>query len=46
MTNEKDEYGELLPANKRITRFGSFVRRTSLDELLNFGLFLKAICLL
>ncbi|WP_316062033.1 sugar transferase [Finegoldia magna] len=36
MTNEKDEYGELLPANERITRFGSFVRRTSLDELLNF----------
>ena len=36
MTNEKDENGELLPAEKRVTRFGRFVRKTSLDELLNF----------
>lgn len=36
MTNEVDQYGELLPASKRVTRFGKFVRRTSLDELLNF----------
>ncbi len=36
MTNEKDEFGELLPAAKRVTRFGHFVRKTSLDELLNF----------
>ena len=36
MTNEKDENGELLPARDRITKFGAFVRKTSLDELLNF----------
>lgn len=36
MTNETDERGELLPAAERVTRFGKFVRRTSLDELLNF----------
>ena len=33
MTDEKDPYGELLPDNERITRFGSFLRRASLDEL-------------
>ena len=36
MTNETDEHGELLPAAKRVTRFGRIVRKTSLDELLNF----------
>lgn len=36
MTNERDEQGELLPPDKRVTRFGRFMRRTSLDELLNF----------
>ena len=36
MTNEVDASGELLPAAQRVTRFGNFVRRTSLDELLNF----------
>lgn len=36
MTNERDERGDLLPASKRVTRFGRFVRKTSLDELLNF----------
>ncbi|MBQ9314992.1 MAG: sugar transferase [Clostridia bacterium] len=36
MTNERDENGLLLPADKRVTRWGSFVRKTSLDELLNF----------
>lgn len=41
MTNETDEHGELLPPAKRITRFGYFVRRTSLDELLNFWSVLK-----
>lgn len=41
MTNEKDERGNLLPISKRVTRFGSFVRRTSLDELLNFWSILK-----
>ena len=33
MTNEKDENGVLLPANKRTTRFGRLLRSTSLDEL-------------
>lgn len=33
MTDEKDENGELLPDYQRLTAFGSFLRRTSLDEL-------------
>ncbi|MCL2717328.1 MAG: sugar transferase [Lachnospiraceae bacterium] len=33
MTNEKDENGDLLPDDKRLTSFGLFLRRTSLDEL-------------
>lgn len=33
MTNEKDENGKLLPDAERMTRFGSFIRSTSLDEL-------------
>ena len=33
MTEEKDENGELLPDEKRLTSFGVFLRRTSLDEL-------------
>jgi undecaprenyl phosphate N,N'-diacetylbacillosamine 1-phosphate transferase len=33
MTNNKDGYGKLLPDRERITRFGMFLRRTSLDEL-------------
>lgn len=41
MTNEKDERGELLPPSQRVTRFGVFVRKTSLDELLNFWSILK-----
>lgn len=36
MSNSVDEYGELLPPEQRVTKFGKFVRRTSLDELLNF----------
>ena len=36
MTNDVDENGDLLPAKDRVTKFGSFVRKTSLDELLNF----------
>jgi len=33
MTNERDENGELLPNEERMTRFGSFLRSASLDEL-------------
>lgn len=33
MTNEKDENGELLPDEIRLTKFGKFLRYTSLDEL-------------
>ena len=41
MTNETDENGELLPAKQRVTKFGKFMRKTSLDELLNFVSVLK-----
>ena len=33
MTDEKDENGELLPDEIRLTKFGRFLRNTSLDEL-------------
>lgn len=33
MTDEKDENGELLPDNVRLTKFGRMLRSTSLDEL-------------
>jgi lipopolysaccharide/colanic/teichoic acid biosynthesis glycosyltransferase len=33
MTNEKDDRGELLPDEKRLTAFGRFLRASSLDEL-------------
>ncbi len=33
MTDERDENGELLPDNVRLTGFGKFLRSTSLDEL-------------
>lgn len=33
MTDEKDEQGNLLPNHKRLTRFGCFLRSSSLDEL-------------
>ena len=33
MTDEKDEQGNLLPDEKRLTKFGKFLRSTSLDEL-------------
>ena len=33
MNNKKDENGELLPGSERLTPFGRFLRRTSLDEL-------------
>lgn len=41
MTNEVDANGELLPASERVTKWGKFVRKTSLDELLNFVSILK-----
>lgn len=41
MRNTKDGRGELLPAAQRVTKFGKFVRKTSLDELLNFWSVLK-----
>lgn len=34
MTNETDEKGELLPDDKRITKFGEFLRSSSIDEIL------------
>lgn len=33
MTNEKDEFGDLLPDDKRLLGIGKFIRSTSLDEL-------------
>lgn len=33
MTDERDENGNLLPDNKRLTKFGKLLRATSLDEL-------------
>ncbi len=33
MTDEKDENGKLLPDDIRLTKFGRFLRKTSLDEL-------------
>ena len=36
MTNDTDENGVLLPPKERVTKWGKWVRKTSLDELLNF----------
>ena len=33
MTDERDESGELLPDEVRLTKFGKFLRSTSIDEL-------------
>ena len=33
MTDKKDENGNLLPDSERLTKFGKFLRSTSLDEL-------------
>ena len=41
MTNEKNEDGILLPPEQRVTKWGKFVRKTSLDELMNFWSILK-----
>lgn len=36
-----DKNGDLLPSSQRLTKWGKFVRKTSLDELLNFWSILK-----
>lgn len=36
MNNKRDSEGRLLPPSERVTRFGRFMRKFSLDELLNF----------
>ena len=36
MANKKDKDGNLLPDDKRLTKFGKFLRATSLDELPEF----------
>jgi len=41
MTNEVDSAGILLPNEKRMTKFGSFLRHTSLDEIPEFFNVLK-----
>ena len=33
MTNQKDDHGNLLPDSKRLTKWGCFARRISLDEI-------------
>ena len=33
MTDERDENGEFLPDSERLTKFGKFLRKTSIDEL-------------
>lgn len=33
MTNERDEHGNLLPDESRLTKLGKFLRSTSIDEL-------------
>lgn len=41
MTNEEDTDGKLLPEEQRVTKFGKFLRRTSLDEIPEFFNILK-----
>lgn len=41
MNNNKDVDGRLLPYNERVTKFGYFMRKYSLDELLNFWSIIK-----
>ena len=33
MTNDRDEKGVFLPDDQRVTKFGNFLRKTSIDEL-------------
>lgn len=41
MRDTRDENGELLPPELRVTKWGRIVRKTSVDELLNFWSILK-----
>lgn len=41
MNDKKDEKGNLLPPNQRVTKFGRFIRKYSLDELAGFWNILK-----
>lgn len=41
MRDERDKNGDLLLGSQRVTKFGKVMRRTSLDELLNFWSILK-----
>lgn len=41
MTDKKDKNGKLLPDEKRLTKFGKFLRKTSLDEIPEFFNILK-----
>lgn len=41
MNEKKDADGKLLPPAQRVTKFGKFMRKLSLDELLNFWSVLK-----
>lgn len=41
MNEKKDADGKLLPPSDRVTEFGKFMRKYSLDELLNFWSVLK-----
>lgn len=44
MTDELDENGELLPDEKRLTKFGKILRSTSLDELPELFNIIKGDC--
>lgn len=41
MRDERDKNGDLLLGSQRVTKFGKVMRRTSLDELLNFWSIVK-----
>ncbi len=41
MNEKKDADGKMLPPSERVTKFGKFMRKFSLDELLNFWSVLK-----
>ncbi len=46
MTDEKDENGNLLPDEVRLTKFGKMLRATSLDELPEAFNILRASCII